>query len=763
MNRKAEEHVLLEEKLQAMMEQSLFGVYLLDLEGNFLDANEAALRMLGRDREEILSFNFTSLFDEDQSAKAMEIFEEVKNKGFQKKFAKLKLTKKNGRFVWVEAEARLLHRRGKACAIQGIARDITRREKVEKAFHDRRRLFKTLVDAAPDAIVMVDTDGIIRSCNPAIKRLTGYEPEELQGKYFHELETIFPEALPYVTGFFQDLMSGTDIEDYELDVRHKDGTRHWVCVKNRILKSGGKIEGILVLARDLTYRKKVEDALRENEQRYRTLAESAEDFIFIIDRDRRVQYVNSLAASRIGCRPEDVIGKKLENLYTHIYVEQKRNLQKVFESGTPFSVEHKVKFPDQEFWLDTRLVPIRDNGNEVSSVMGISRDITRRKGLEEKALQSHKLEAIGKLAGGVSHDFNNLLTAILAYADLLLLGLSQFDPLRNDVNEIKKAGELASSLTNQLMAFSRKQLLQPKVLSLNTIVGNMENMLRRLISEDIEFDTNLDPEIGYVKADPGQMEQVLMNLVVNARDAMVHGGRLALETVNEMLDEAFARDQDDLHPGRYVVLAISDTGVGMDEETQKQIFEPFFTTKEGEAGTGLGLSTVFGIVKQSGGHIMVSSELGQGTTVKIYFPRIEGDPDPVETEQKLPEAVGGSETILMVEDNEAVRKAARFILQRNGYSVLETCDAEEALQALGQHSGLIHLMITDVVMPGMSGPELVNHIGPFQPGMKVLYVSGYTERNIPDRRVLEGGEAFLRKPFSLEALLGKVRQVLSAS
>ncbi|MCD6554092.1 MAG: GAF domain-containing protein [Anaerolineae bacterium] len=393
----------------------------------------------------------------------------------------------------------------------------------------------------------------------------------------------------------------------------------------------------------------------------------------------------------------------------------------------------------------------------------VRQELAERKRLEEQLLHSQKLEAVGRLAGGVAHDFNNLLTAIIGYSDLVLMSLGQNDPLYKDVEEIKKAAERAASLTRQLLAFSRKQMLQPKVLDLNATVTHMEKMLQRLIRENIELVTILDPALGHIKADPGQIEQVIMNLAVNARDAMPQGGRLTIETANVVLDENYAHQHMEVQPGPYVMLAVSDTGMGMDDETQAHIFEPFFTTKGVGQGTGLGLATVYGIVKQSGGHIRVYSEPGHGTTFKIYLPRIE---EVVESDRRAPipgESPPGRETILLVEDEDMVRDLARRVLLQRGYTVLEARHGREAFQICEQHRGPIHLLVTDVVMPLMNGRELAKRLTTLHPEMKVLYISGYTDNIIIHHGLLEPGMAFLQKPFTPAALAHKVRQALDTS
>ncbi len=382
---------------------------------------------------------------------------------------------------------------------------------------------------------------------------------------------------------------------------------------------------------------------------------------------------------------------------------------------------------------------------------------------EEQLRQWQRVEAIGRLAGGVAHDFNNLLMTILGCSELLLRDFDHEDPRREEVEEIRRAAQRATSLTHQLLAFGRRQVLQPQVLGLNEIVENMNRMLRRLIGEDIQLLTLLSPGLWPVKVDPGQIEQVIMNLVVNARDAMPSGGRVTIETANVNLDDAYSRRHISVRPGAYVMLAVTDTGCGMDTQTQSHLFEPFFTTKEKGKGTGLGLSTVYGIVKQSGGNVWAYSEVGKGSSFKVYLPQA-GEARAVYPPKPIPPSLrGGSETILLVEDEDAVRVMISRILRSKGYEVLEARHGQEAIQVCGDHRGPVHLMVTDVVMPQMSGRELANQLAPRRPEMKLLYMSGYPDNAIVQHGVLDPGTAFLQKPFTLDALEGKVREILDSS
>jgi len=381
---------------------------------------------------------------------------------------------------------------------------------------------------------------------------------------------------------------------------------------------------------------------------------------------------------------------------------------------------------------------------------------------EERLRQVQKMEAVGRLAGGVAHDFNNLLTVITSYSDLVLEDLAPDDPKRDDVAQIRKAAEGAAALTRQLLAFSRQQVLEPKVLDLKATVAGTEKLLQRLIGEDVQLATALAPDLGAVKADPVQLEQVIINLAVNARDAMPAGGRLTIEAANVEMDEVYVRSHAPARPGRYVMLVLSDTGIGMDEQTKARIFEPFFTTKESGKGTGLGLATVYGIVKQAGGFIWVYSEPGRGTSFKVYLPRVDEAADPPVARPAMAEPRRGAETVLVVEDAAAVRMVTRQVLERYGYTVLEAPNGETALRLAAKHHGPIQLLLTDVVMPGLSGRQLAEQLSRLRPEMKVLYVSGYADNAIVHHGVLDSGVAYLQKPFTPESLARRVRDVLGA-
>ena len=502
-------------------------------------------------------------------------------------------------------------------------------------------------------------------------------------------------------------------------------------------------------------------ALRDSEARYRALVEGSIQGLSI-HRGFAIEFANASLAAMFGyAGPPELIGRDLRVLVAPDEIPRVEGYAAACQEGGPAPPRYEfqgVRRDGTLIWVET-LMSVT-SWRHGTALLATFVDVTERKRLEDHLRQSQKMEAIGRLAGGVAHDFNNLLTVISGRAQIELLRPELSGPSRRNIDLIAEAASRASTLTKQLLAFSRKQVLQPRVLDVDIVVARMEPLLRRLIGEDIDLVTATEPGLGRVRADPGQLEQVVLNLAVNARDAMPRGGRLTVETANAELDEAYARQQADVHPGPYVILAVSDTGVGMDAETRAHLFEPFFTTKGVGEGTGLGLATVYGIVKQSGGHITAYSEVGRGTTIKIYLPRVDAasevrgaEPEPVVLRR-------GSETVLLVEDDEAVRELTREVLEMQGYTVLAVADAGEAPGVLERSSRPIHLLVTDVVMPRLSGRELTERLRSLRPGLRVLYISGYADTAVVHHGVLEPGTPFLQKPFTPDTLLRSVRKVL---
>jgi PAS domain S-box-containing protein len=498
--------------------------------------------------------------------------------------------------------------------------------------------------------------------------------------------------------------------------------------------------------------------LRESEARYRTLAEAAHDSIFIVDKDRRIEYANAVTLARFNITSDAAIGKVLDEVFAPgVVAEMWSELQEVFSSGERRYFEARFDAAAGDLWLGTWLVPMaREPGGKLA-IMGLSRDITERKRLEREFAQAQKMEAIGRLAGGIAHDFNNLLTAILGYGEFVQERVRHDPTLTADVYEIRRAGERASRLTRQLLTFSRKQASSPRVLDLNEVVTDLEKMLTRVIGEDIFLEIVTDPALDHTKVDPSQIEQLIVNLVVNARDALPRGGIVRMHTRNVELGTAFARDHEGATPGRYVALVVEDNGCGMTPDVLSHVFEPFFTTKPEGKGTGLGLSTVYGIVKQSGGYITIDSTLGVGTTITSYFPVAD-----IATEAAAATSVtkpaAGSETILLVEDEPGLRRLMHRTLEQYGYHVLSSENVPEVLKMAERHDGPIDLLVTDIVMPGLAGPDLAQRLIRLRPSMKVLYVSGFSNRAA--HAASSPRTCFLAKPFTPHVLATRVRECL---
>ncbi|MBI4486089.1 MAG: response regulator [Acidobacteria bacterium] len=562
------------------------------------------------------------------------------------------------------------------------------------------------------------------------------------------------------------VVSGTVGEEEAVKCLHVGATDY--LLKHHLERLVPAVQRAVQEAEERRRRQEAEQALRQRERRLSSIYETVADGLFYIDVEENGRYrftsVNQAFVLTTGLDYDQVLGKRVDEVILE------PSLSLVLEKYGEAIRERKVvrweetsEYPKGKLTGEVSIAPVCDDTGRCTHLVGAVHDVTVRKQLEAQFRQAQKMESVGQLAGGIAHDFNNLLTVINGVSDLLLAQISHDDPVRTDVQEILRAGERAATLTRQLLAFSRQQILEPRVLSLNTVVRGMEGLLRRVLGEDIDLVVVPAPDLGSVKADSGQIEQVISNLAVNARDAMPRGGRLTIETQNVEIDEEDARQHGvATPPGSYVRLTLTDSGVGMDEATRARIFEPFFTTKGPGKGTGLGLSTVYGIVKQSHGFIWVYSEVGRGTSFKIYLPQVT---EAAATEELRP-AVGssaGTETILLVEDNAGLRKLATRVLAPAGYTVLGAASGEEALGLLEHHEAPVHLLLSDVVMPGMNGRELAEQLAQTRPGMKVLYMSGYTSDIIVRHGVLEAEMPFLTKPFTAATLLRKVRDVLDSS
>ena len=622
-------------------------------------------------------------------------------------------------------------------------------------------LLQGITEGTTDSICLKDLQGRYLMINSAGARQMGHSVEEVIGQTDAELFT--PETGRQIMERDRKVVESGVAQTYEETTR--DG-QALTCfsTKGPYRDAAGKTIGLLAISRDITDRKRAEEEIQKSELRLRIHAEHTPLAVIEWDTEFRVASWNMAAERIFGYSRAEAMGRHATFIVPPQFREHVDDVWRslLTQKGGVRSTNDNLTKDGRTISCEWYNTPLVGDSGQTFGVASLAQDVTERVALEEKLRQSQKMEAVGRLAGGVAHDFNNLLTVILGYSQLLMEGLPADSRLANATGQIKSAADRAAGITRQLLAFSRKTVLSPRLIDLNNIMLNLDTMLRRLIGEDIEVLTVPARDLGTVKADPGQVEQILMNLALNARDAMPNGGKLTLETSNVELDETYAYEHRPVEPGRYVMLAVSDTGIGMSPETQAHIFEPFYTTKEPGKGTGLGLSTVYGIVKMSGGYIWVYSEPGRGTTFKIYFPRVDDPAQPLSPDKRLGSIQRGTETILLVEDDPQLNQLATSVLSHCGYRVLPAQNPEEGLALCRTHQNQIHLLVTDVVMPKMNGRQLADEVTRICPNVRLLFVSGYTSNAIVHYGVLDAGLWFLPKPFALSALIAKVREVLDA-
>ncbi len=807
----------IEERYQRLVELSP-DMIALHSKGKYVYMNPAGLKILGASRlEEVIGKPVFEVIHPESRENVQSRIQQLESgkdvPPIEEKFIRL-----DGKSVDVEVTAAPLPFQGRPM-IQVLARDITERKRTEEALKRseeaaQRLAFEKMIMAEIGQIISstLDIEEVYTLFSEKVKSLLPYDriainlinrdgctladryvegipvPGRKAGETFPKAGTLTETVIQNRKGLIFDSQDEKQIAaSYPgLTPEMKQGFRSFLSVPlvSRDQPIGGlhlrsktfrlysekdlrlaesiasQIAGAIANAQLFAERQHAENALRASEEKYRLLVQNAKDAIFIIQ-DGVIKFSNTKTESLFGYSAGELATIPFTD---HIHPVDRETAKKQFSEGSPpeesfkpqsFRVRNKA---GQEIWLELKSVSIEWEGKPAT--LNFASDITAQKKLEVQFLQAQKMEAVGRLAGGVAHDFNNLLTVINSNSQLALMEIKEWDPLKEKFESIQKAGEKAANLTRQLLAFSRRQIVEMKVLDLNITLQDLEKMLRRVIGEDIELSFLLDQNLGRVKADPGQIEQAILNLIINARDAMPSGGKLTIETCNMSLDKEYAQTHMGITPGRYVMLSISDTGVGMKPEIRERIFEPFFTTKEKGKGTGLGLSTVYGVVKQSGGDVWVYSEPGQGTTFKIYLPQVDeplGEPAKKVLPGRLPR---GHETVLVVEDDDEVRKLAVGILAKYGYRVLEASQGGDAFLLCEQCKEPIHLLLSDVVMPGMSGPDFARRLKYFYPEIKVLFMSGYTDNALSQNGLLDQEVYFLQKPFSVERLTEKVREVL---
>jgi len=753
------------EVCKTVVETAADAIIAIDEQSTILFVNHATKRIFGYREDELLGQQLTMLMPDylrNIHEQAIQRYMETGEKHLS----------------WQQVELPGLHKSGKEICLQisfgesvadgkriftGTCRDVTERKRTE----DERFRLAAIVEYSEDAVIGKNLDGIITNWNKGAERIYGYGAEEVLGKHISILAP--PERAEEMPQILQKLRLGERIKPLETVRLTKDGRLiHVSLTVSSIRDSTGKIIGASLVGRDITDQKRAEEklrahekALRSSEERYRSLFEGVVHGIYRLGLDGRFLEVNPALVAMLGYSSADDVLKL--NAATDVPV--------CGEDSPPLLQKwlSEKRIEDEARWRrrNGTIITVRLNGRTLTDEQGvvqglefIAEDVTERRSLEQELRQVQKIEAVGQLAGGIAHEFNNFLGVILGYSEFLFEEAGTNEGLRRGVAEIKAATQRAASLTRQLLAFSRKQVLEPVILDLNQVIWEAHKLLRRLVPANIEIVPILDPVLGRVKADPGQIQQILMNLVVNARDAMPRGGKVTIETINTELDESYCGQHVGVRPGAHVMLMVRDTGLGMDAETLSHIFEPFFTTKEPGKGTGLGLSTIFGIVKQSGGHIAVESSVGTGTVFRIYLPRTD-----VQVEQSKPavtqaEELGGSETILVVEDETALRKLICISLERRGYKVLAARDGAEAIEICQRNPSQISLVLSDIMMPHVNGLQLRERVATLCPNAKFLFMSGYSEEIVDPENLLAQGCAFLEKPFLPDELVQKVRDLI---
>ncbi len=758
------------ERYRRFFESSVVGFYRTTLDGKVLDCNPAFVRIMGYgSREELLACHALEFYF--SPAERQDFLEHCRSLGSLANFES-RLRRKDGGEVWVlENVQPVLGQDGAPAMIEGTLVDISpqkfaeaARNQAQQALEDSETRYRRLFETAKDGILILDfKTGQIVDVNPFLIEMLGYTHGEFVGKKLWEIGPF--KDVPASRGAFSELQTKGIIRYEDLPLETKDGRRIEVEFVSNVYPVDGS-QVVQCNIRDITERARAEKALKVSETHHRSVFEGAVHGIYRGTLEGRFLEVNPALVAMLGYRSADEVLKL--SLAQGVFAEPEEGLRLLDKWQLTGKIEEEVQWKRRDQRLITVRLSGRVLGTEHQRAAGlevIAEDVTERRALEEQLRQAQKIEAVGQLAGGMAHEFNNYLGIVLGYSELLLEEAAATEGLRRNVSEIKAATQRAASLTRQLLALSRRQVLQPKVLDVNAVVWETHKLLRRLIPENIELVPVLDPNLQPVKVDPAQIQQILINLVVNARDAMPQGGKVVIETANVELDEEYAGRHIEVQPGRYVMLAVSDNGSGIDEPTQARIFEPFFTTKQEGKGTGLGLSTVYGIVRQSGGHITVESAPGEGTRFRIYLPptaatelKVEDETLPMQTE-----VLTGTETVLVVEDEPALRRLISVSLEKRGYTVLAADDGTEAIRILENNPGKIDLVVSDIMMPKMNGLELRKKAILLRPEMQFLLISGYAEDTISETAHLPQDVGYLEKPFLPAELARKVRELLNES
>jgi PAS domain S-box-containing protein len=741
----------------------------------FIEVNDRACQYLGYSREELLQMSVPQIDAPETLSNVPAIVKKLFTEG-RATWEGIHVSK-DERKIHVEISNQLFELYGKPMILSTV-RDITERKKAEEALRESESKFHSLFDMSPLVIAVTDVEtGKLIDVNEKFCEVAKYDRKEICGHTTTELGFYSRDDRER---FLKELLSYGEVRGLEMDFKVRDGSIVNSLMFSRLVQINGKTF-ILTVFQDITERKRFEESLKQLMHKHQLILDAAGEGIVGMDLEGKITFANPFVIGTTGYKIEELIGQKLHNLLHYKkpdgtpYPYEECPSYETLKNGTPKNIRDEVFFKKDGTSFPVRYTstPIIEEGIIKGAVVTF-RDITERKRLEEQFLQAQKMEAVGHLAGGVAHDFNNILTAIIGYGNLLQMKIKEDDPLRAYINQILLSSEKAANLTHGLLAFSRKQIINPKPVNLNDIVKNVEKLLLRLIGEDIELKTILNPltppfdkggqgGIGdlIVMADSGQIEQVLMNLATNARDAMPEGGTLTISTEIVELDREYIITSGYGKPGKYALISVADTGKGIDEKTKRFIFEPFFTTKERGKGTGLGLAVAYGIIKQHNGNIEVYSELGKGTTFRIYLPIVEAEVE--ETEPKvITTPIGGKETILIAEDNIDVRNYTKTVLEEFGYKVIEAVNGEDAINRFMENKNIIEFLLLDVIMPKKNGKEVYDAIKKVWPDIKALFMSGYAEDIIHRKGILEEGLNFVLKPISPQELLKRIREILES-
>lgn len=743
----------------ALLKNALDFTSVLDEEGRILFHTATVRGFLGYSENELQGKSIFEYIHPEDYQSVKDGFTEVISEYGKIVTREFRFKHRNGTYRWIESTGYNLLGDPVVKGVVVNSRDIHDRKCLENELKKREALFRGMIENTNEIFTIIDKNGQMIYFTPTLEKIMGFKPEEITNR--NAFDFVHPEdAVILGDAIRQVLAKPGNVVTRQVRMKHKDGSWRYIESTGYNLLHDPAVQGIVINSRDITEQKELEQAILESESKFRKLVENAIVGVNIIQ-DGKIVYANSKSAEIFGYTVSEMVGTPV---YEFVMEEDRDLVMENIRKRIAGEIEG-INYQFRGRRKDGSIIQIEAYGSRTDfkgkpAVIGMIIDITERKRLEEQLFQSQKLEAVGRLAGGIAHDFNNLLTLIMLHSEVILKQLGENSDVSASIKEIYESAQRASNLTAQLLSFARRRIIEPVVFNVNTLIKGINNMLKSLIGEHIKTEIILDENLHPVKVDPAQLEHSIINLVLNARDAMPSGGKLIIETQNVYLDQNYARTHQEVTPGEYVLIAVSDTGVGMDENIKSRIFEPFFTTKPAGKGTGLGLASVYGFVKQSGGHIWVYSEKGRGTTFKIYLPVYKEVSEAMKLDKKEPVELHGKETILFAEDEYSIRELITKILTSYGYKVIEARDGVEALEKAKGYQGDIHLLVTDLVMPRLGGKDLYSELKKERPQVEALFISGYTDNVIIHNFIIEEGVNFLQKPFKPEALLKKIRSIL---